>query len=523
MTHGMKFSTGDKIPASEKLLDNIPLVGELSFNDFEDTKPDIKGKPIICSNCGAIITDIHTIQTDVKIGTFFNCLFCGSLNVIDPNDLPTNINAYVGWLIPPSSIKPAFGEGIQKGNSLIAALDISGSMAGAKLEGVKQSLISTVTAYSKSKADAIFGVVAFESNLYIYSPEGEVIETVSGDALYDIKEIERKIADNSWIRKQLAKMTIGTTAKNWQKTIQKMRDMNSTALGPAVVAARIMSLAAGTGRILLLTDGMANVGVGNLSGASPEGKRFYQMIAEELKKNGIVLDIVGIAGEGSLELKSLAQMPEITGGDLFYVDLSELQDSFSLISGDEIIGRNARIKVIVPKEIELSNLSGAGARADKIKSGEDISLGGLTKSRSISFEFKPKKEVKNLEKVPVQVQVRYKDENDNERIRVIEKELAVSEIKEELEKSLDADLIAGYTVQRAAQVMQEDRKKSKEMMKDIQSKLAKVAPKAAEAQTYLKSELEELDNVMDEEASGASRADDRIQANAYRMVKKRKI
>ncbi|HUT82708.1 MAG TPA: hypothetical protein VMZ29_16050 [Candidatus Bathyarchaeia archaeon] len=522
MTHGMKFSTGDKIPATEKLLEDIPLIGELSFSEFEDTKPDIKGKPIICSNCGAIITDIQTIQTNAKIGTFFNCLFCGSLNVIDPKDLPTNINAYLGWLIPPDKIKPAFGEGIQKGNSLIAALDISGSMAGAKLEGVKQSLISTVKAYSKSKADAIFGVVAFESNLYIYSPEGEVVETLSGDILYDVKEIEKKVADNSWVRKQLPNMTIKTTAKDWQKTIQKMRDMNSTALGPAVVAARIMSIATGTGRILLLTDGMANVGIGSLSGASPEGKQFYRMIAEELKKNGIVLDIVGIAGEGSLELKSLAQLPEITGGDLFYVDLSELQDSFSLISGDEIIGRNARIKVVVPKGIELSNLSGAGARADNIKSGEDISLGGLTKSRSISFEFKPKKEMKDREKVPVQVQVRYKDENDNERIRVIEKELTVSEIKEEIEKDLDADLIAGYTVQRAAQVMQEDRKKSKEMMKDMQSTLARVAPKAADAQAYLAEEMEEIDDVIKEEASGASRAGDRIQANAYRMVKKRK-
>ncbi len=522
MVKGMKFSTGDKIPASEKLLEDIPLVGEVSFNELDEAKPEIKGKPIICSNCGAIITNVKHIETDSNVGTFFNCQYCGAINVIDPKDLPNDINAYAGWLIPPDTTKPEFGAGLQKGNSLIAALDVSGSMSGSKLEGVKQSLISTLKAYSKTKQDALFGMVTFESSLRIYSPDGEVVETLSGDTLYDVKAIEKQVANNSWVKKQLSKMTMKTTAKDWQKTIQKMQALSSTALGPAVVAARIMSLSAGTGRILMLTDGMANEGIGSLSGASPEGRKFYQMIAEEMKKNGIVLDLVGIAGEGSLELKSLAQMPEITGGDLFYADLTELADSFGLIAGDEIIGRNARIKIIVPDELELSTVSGAGTRDIDYKRGEDISLGGLTKSRSIAFEFKPKKKVKDRKKVPVQVQIRYKDEDDNERIRVIEQELEVTGLKEELEKSLDADLIADYTVQRAAQVMQKDRKKSKDMMVKMQANLSRVAPAAAAAQEYLADELAEMDEIMVEETMGKASAADRVQAMSYRMSKKRK-
>ncbi|NHJ49137.1 MAG: VWA domain-containing protein [Asgard group archaeon] len=522
MTKRMRFSTGDKIPASEKLLDDIPLVGELSFSEFDEEKPDIKGKPIVCSNCGAILTSVKTIETDAKVGTFFNCAFCGTVNVIDPKDLPANINAYAGWLIPPDTTKTEFGVGVQKGNSLIAALDVSGSMSGAKIEGVKKSLISTLKAYSKSKADALFGLVTFESNLRIYSPDGEVVEMLSGDDLYDVKKIEKKVAGNNWVKKQLPKMTIKTTGKDWQRTVQKMEALSSTALGPAVVAARIMSLIAGTGRVLLLTDGMANEGIGSLSGASPEGKKFYKMIGNELLKNGIVLDIVGIAGQGSMELKSLAQLPEITGGDLFYADLSELEDSFSMIAGDEIIGRNARIKLIIPEELDLESVSGIGTRDLAPKRGESISLGGLTKSRSVSFEFKQKKKMKDRKKVPVQVQIRYKDEDDNERIRVIERELEVSEVKEELEKSLDADLIAGFTVQKAAQVMQKDRKKSKEMMSQMQSTLARAAPMAAEAQEYLAEELEEMEEIIKEEKEGRARAADMVQAKSYRMAKKRK-
>ncbi|MFW9924816.1 MAG: hypothetical protein ACFFDW_16160 [Candidatus Thorarchaeota archaeon] len=521
MSKIIKFSTGDKIPAKEKLLEDIPLVGELSFSGFETKKEGIKGNPICCTHCGAILTDIKNVQTDGKIGTFFKCNYCATINVIDPKDLPGNIDIDIDWYTPPDTTKPQFGEGIQKGNSLIAALDVSGSMSGGKLEGVKQSLSSTLKAYAKSKADAIFGIVSFENAVRIYSSDGEVVETLSGDVLYDVKALEKKVVENSWVKKQLPKMTIKSTEKYWQKTIAKMVPLGSTALGPAVIAARIMSLTAGTGRILLLTDGMANEGIGSLSSPTPEGKKFYQKIAEEMKNNGIVLDIVGIKGEGSLELKTLALMPEITGGDLFYADLSELSDSFSLIAGDEIIGRNARIKVIVPDEIELSNLGGAGALHSEIKKGEEISLGGLTKSRSLAFEFKPKKDLKDKKKIPVQVQIFYKDEDDNERIRVLEKELEVSEDKKELEKNLDADLVAGYTVQRAAQEMQKDRNKGKAMMSKMRDALAKSAPQAAGAQEYLNTELEEMDELMEKEERGDMSAADAVQSASYRMVKKR--
>ena len=86
------------------------------------------------------------------------------------------------------------------------------------------SLISTLKAYSKSKADALFGLVTFESNLRIYSPDGEVVQMLSGDDLYDVKKIEKKVAENNWVKKQLPKMTIKTTGKDWQKTVQKMLD-----------------------------------------------------------------------------------------------------------------------------------------------------------------------------------------------------------------------------------------------------------------------------------------------------------
>jgi hypothetical protein len=518
MTKTVRFSTGNKIPDDKKLMKDIPLVGEITFEEFSSSEEVIKGKPIMCSNCGAIVTDISNIKKDPKVGTYFECEFCGSVIVIDPDSLPGAITENTEWLIAGES----FGKGIPKGNALIAALDVSGSMHGNKLEGVKHSLISTIKAYSKSKDDAIFGIVTFESSLRIYSPEGEIIKIISGDTLYDKKQIEKEVAKNSWVRKQLAKMSIKSTAKDWQETIKQMRTLGSTALGPAVVAAKVMNMYAGTGRILLLTDGMANVGLGSLSGASPEGKEFYENIGLELKKEGIILDIVGIAGQGSLELETLAKMPQLTGGDLFYVDLSELGDSFSMIAGDEILGRNAKIKIILPEEVELSNVSGTGVLERKIKRGEDIMIGGLTRSRSVAFEFEPTKKIKKRKKVPIQIQVRYKDDEDNERIRTFTRELEVTEAKKELEKELDADMIAGYTIQRAAQVMQKDRDESRKMMKNMQVQLQKVAPKAKNAQEYLHSEIEELDQLMEEEASGVARAQDAMQANVFRMSKKRK-
>ncbi|MEA2070123.1 MAG: hypothetical protein U9O98_02435 [Asgard group archaeon] len=89
-------------------------MGELSFNEFEVSEEAIKGKPIICTNCGAILTNVNSIKNDEKIGVYFKCLYCGSINKIDAENLPGNININYEWYVPPDTTKQKFGEGVKK-------------------------------------------------------------------------------------------------------------------------------------------------------------------------------------------------------------------------------------------------------------------------------------------------------------------------------------------------------------------------------------------------------------------------
>ena len=71
----------DKKPSKPEL---YPYIYSLSFKGLKkEVKKILDVKPIVCSQCGAILTDITSIQEDDKIGTYYKCKFCGTVNVIE--------------------------------------------------------------------------------------------------------------------------------------------------------------------------------------------------------------------------------------------------------------------------------------------------------------------------------------------------------------------------------------------------------------------------------------------------------
>jgi hypothetical protein len=77
---------------------------------------------------------------------------------------------------------------------------------------------------------------------------------------------------------------------SWLEQVRALYTKGSTALGPALAAGVFVFLARkASGRILLLTDGLANVGFGRLEGdGAREGRAFYENMAKLCLKSNIV-------------------------------------------------------------------------------------------------------------------------------------------------------------------------------------------------------------------------------------------
>jgi len=189
MTKNMRFSTGNKIPENDNLIKDIPLVGEIDFKEFGILKESIAGKPLCCAHCGGIVTNIKDVKIDEKMGKYFNCKFCGSVIILDDTTFAESQENFE-WIIPQENKEEMQ---IKKGNSLVGVLDVSGSMYGPRLEGVKQSLITTLRDYKMNQKQAIFSLVTFESAVRIHSLDGEAIVTIAGDNIYSKKDIEELV------------------------------------------------------------------------------------------------------------------------------------------------------------------------------------------------------------------------------------------------------------------------------------------------------------------------------------------
>lgn len=469
---------------------DLPYVASLSFEELEKPKEVIVGKPIQCQKCGGVLTDPRSVEKDPKIGTFFKCAFCGAINVVDPKNLPTHLIDDVDFIIEEAmeikTTKPAL-----RGDNIVAVIDVSGSMAGGKIEAVKRSLKETIKDLKVNAPLSRLGLIAFESNVYLINFKGQNIVTVSGDDLYSQEKVAERFSHAKYDFEPIEK-----TANNWLETISKLQSMDMTALGPGLLGGYTLLKMRGGGRLLLLTDGLANTGFGTLEGPSATGKNFYKEVAGSCNLGNIIVDVVGVrdeSKESQLALKTLGNLALETGGDIYYVTMEEIESTFADIRGKGYVARNVEVKMFTPQALKL--VDATGTASETLKPEEPIRLGGVTPDREVYFEIKSVSEVKEDE-VPIQAQIHYIDAEGRKHLRVVSKKVKKAKNEEEYMKTYEPELAATLRVQQAGRAAYQGKEeKAKKIIAGYQKQIASapMAPqKVANINNVLTLELNEL-------------------------------
>merc|ERR1719163_1500517 len=215
------------------------------------------------------------------------------------------------------------------------------------------------------------------------------------------------------------------------------------------------AIAAGA-RIVLCTDGLANVGLGSLDeipeGANPireAAEGFYRSLGESAVAVGTVVDVISIIGQDA-DLENLGAVSEATGGTVTRVDPVGLQQDFAGILQNPVVATNVSVKVLLHAGMQFreqgeamaatattnSTAATAASAADDDASGGGGGGGGAvadeapvaahsvlhkvvgnaTADSELSFEYmlKPRAEREKIGlgtllegKLPFQVQIRY--------------------------------------------------------------------------------------------------------------------
>jgi hypothetical protein len=504
----MLRTSSESFPASKDIMSDIPYVLRVEFSHLAHETTKIIGKPIACHKCNGFLLSTDQIQEDSKVGKHFICPFCGTLNIIEGEIVVAGDDT--DFVVEPPKDTTETGTDIIStgGKSFLALIDVSGSMSGANLAAVKRSLNTSIDSLAANAPDTMFGLIEFESSVLSRNLEtGEAVHLPQDSfASFDkIMESTKKLLD------KIKLVNVGKNTDKLKKHVQALRDQGGTALGPAAAMAYVIAKHRNVGRVVLLTDGLANEGIGALEGyqVTPANK-YYEDLGKMFLETGAAVDVVGIASGAGMELKTLGLLPEATGGQMYYVTPNELDRSLSELAGASMLGRDVEVRLITPPGVSIKDASGVSrSMIDTLKKKSESKIGFVGEDNELYFEIEPNKEIKESE-VPIQVQVTYTDEEGARRIRAVTTALKVSKNEDDIMATLDPTVGATFITQKAGEEsFGGDRAKGRERIASFRSALKK---KASAAPKSVQAMLEKADKALDVEEKEIQRQEEIMEA-----------
>jgi hypothetical protein len=484
--------TSNSFPASKKILDDIPYVMRVEFSGLTHEVRKIVGKPIACERCGGYLISTDQIVEDPKVGKHFICPFCGTLNVVEGEIITAGDESDFLITPPPSEDESTEQEVSTASGAFLALIDVSGSMGGANLEAVKRSLRNSIDSLAANSPETLFGIIEFESSVAYRNPlTGEAVHLPreAFPSLNRILETSRTLLDD------VKMVAVGKNSDRLKKHVADLGPKGGTALGPAVAMGYTIAKHRDIGRLLLLTDGLANEGVGSLEGFQvTPATDYYEQMGQMFRDIGTAFDVVGIAGGSGMELKTLGLLPEATGGQMYYVTPNELDRSMSALAGASSIARDVIVRMITPPGVRVKDASGMSrAVIDEMKSKKSGKVGVVGENHELYFEMEPEEEL-DTDSIPVQLQVEYLDKSGARRIRSVTTRLNVTKDEDEIMASFDPKLAATFTTQKAGE--EAFRGKHSEGAKRIASFRKAMTSRAKQAPSSIENNIRRVDKAL---------------------------
>lgn len=219
-----------------------------------------------------------------------------------------------------------------------------------------------------------------------------------------------------------------------------MKVEGSTALGPALCVAIGMAAGQPGCKILLCTDGAANVGVGR-AGSQGVGQFFVEM-AQAARSKGTMVSVVTMEGE-DCSMGSLGNLADISGGRVDVVDPTSLTTTVATLMASSLVGTQASCVLLAPRGFVFTagpgQAAGGALPADARTGVMAVDLGNVMRETDLTCTFTATPEMRTrfkqqgqAEKVPFQLQLVYSRPNGEVRMCVITQALAVTNEREQV-------------------------------------------------------------------------------------------
>jgi len=135
-----------------------------------------------------------------------------------------------------------------------------------------------------------------------------------------------------------------------------LTEKGQTALGPALVVSIGLAAQKAGSQVILCTDGLANIGLGNLdvisSGQDAENTdidtvtQWYEQIANWALENGVVVNVISIT-DSECKLENLGKVCDITQGKVQRINPLELTTNFKGILEKKVLATKVQATMLL--------------------------------------------------------------------------------------------------------------------------------------------------------------------------------
>ncbi|CAL1526485.1 unnamed protein product [Lymnaea stagnalis] len=335
---------------------------------------------IKCDNprCEAVFSDVDKCDDDME----WNCRFCGMRN--RPCKRPL-INTQDVLYVNDLEKKPNMDQ-VKEDHKIIFVVDTSGSMGRTMtvqrkseilkeivakeledyhkmmqqygvqidpnqqtnevswLQAVKAAIIEQMLLLKENHPHRFVGLITFSDVVTIHGDAWSLPIHLEGGQLQDYPELLR-------LGQQHGQLSpISACCRNIEERIRLLNADGQTALGPALVVAQGMASDSKGSKIIVCTDGIANIGIGNLENASADSDKFYENIISKGKSWGLSMSVLSF---DNCQLSKLGKVAEETGGIVDLIKPTELGGRLQSELNRTTIATNAFIKFVVHKSMYI--------------------------------------------------------------------------------------------------------------------------------------------------------------------------
>ncbi|XP_068444388.1 circularly permutated Ras protein 1 [Clinocottus analis] len=447
--------------------------------------------PVVCGKCSAALSCLSSVRSNVWV-----CKFCGCRNGVSDGGVE---GALVGPHADDLYLPTQSDDDYQnlEDTVVVFCVDISGSMVVtaevassdgspvyiSRLEGIQDALQGALSSLLQQSPHRRVALVTFNDEVVIYGDGTGTPLTLRDWALVDYDHIWQQGAAYS------IPHCIAETYPQLVQRVNDLREHGATCLGPAALASVAMASRYPGSKVILCTDGSANIGLGEMEqtpslSSSPLTPYFYRQLALQAVEDGVIISVITFEGT-DCRLADVGRLADTTGGRVNIVSIGTVATEIQSASIDNILATGVTATVIAPDGVYFPYEDENNHKLVRV-------IGNVTKGLEITIQFAVKPEFTEVflqrNTLPFQLQLSFKTRDREKVTRVITEQRPVATCSHIWAGSLNMAVLGVHCAQLCASLTMEGRvqeaQRQLKAQQDLHKQISKQRPFQQEESIY---------------------------------------